>query len=388
MEFKYTNTWEEFEEYCEELYRGYLFRYRKGWGKSWEYEMQRHYVAEMKFIRSKVNEKPDIIKQLWIAAFVGMLSKKYDLTINVKTQTCPYVLHLLNLLPYDVLDEGYALKKIYYSYTTISFVEYEVGELFYNTVKTEIDKFFSGTGYEFFWIAQRKTKQGAGKPIGIGVLPQNRKKLDYVHNCGRLCDGTLCFLEENNISYEATDQFDLTTYYYRVTELNSKLDTDTDKGICIKNTDRFMCSWDMMVKTGCMTPEEELRFRCFKPEEGFQMIQILASVMADIDRSELESEIHCYPNYFTREDIFEYLIEGNMSEENAGYWTTIIRKGQFDQKYNKNGFFSEDEVEKFRAVKFLPSKWNVLTRYKMYRRYAIQKKIIESEKKNEKYFAG
>lgn len=122
MEFKYTNTWEEFEEYCEELYRGYLNRYRKGWGKSWEYEMQRHYVAEIEFIRSKVKEKPDTIKQLWLAAFVGMLSKKYNLTITVKTHTCPYVLHLFNLLPYDVMDEGYALKKIHYSYTTISFV--------------------------------------------------------------------------------------------------------------------------------------------------------------------------------------------------------------------------------------------------------------------------
>ena len=390
MEFKYTNTWEEFKEYSEELYCGYLNRYRKGWGKSWEYEMQRHYVAEMEFIRSKVKEKPDTIKQLWIAAFVGMLSKKYDLTITVKTHTCPYVLHLFNLLPYDVMDEGYALKKIHYSYTTISFVEYEVGELFYNTVKTEIEKFFSGTGYEFFWIAQRKTKQGEGEPIGIGVLPQNRKKLDYFQNCGRLCDGTLCFLEENNISCEATKQFDLTTFYFRVKELNSKLDTDTDKGICIKNTDQFVCSWNMMVKTGCMTPEEELRFRYFKPKEGHQMIQILASVMAVIDHSELEneSEIYCHSNCFTREDVFEYLIEENVSEEYAGYWTTIIRKGQFAQKYKRNGFFREDEVKKFRKVKYLPSKWNVLTRYKMYRRYAIQMKIIESEKKNEMHFSG
>ena len=65
MEFKYTNTWEEFKEYSEELYCGYLNRYRKGWGKSWEYEMQRHYVAEMEFIRSKVKEKPDtVVRQI------------------------------------------------------------------------------------------------------------------------------------------------------------------------------------------------------------------------------------------------------------------------------------------------------------------------------------
>ena len=29
MKFRYTNSWEEFEEYCEELYHGYLNRYRQ-----------------------------------------------------------------------------------------------------------------------------------------------------------------------------------------------------------------------------------------------------------------------------------------------------------------------------------------------------------------------
>ena len=53
MKFRYTNSWEEFEEYCEELYHGYLNRYRQNRGESWKYEMQRHYVAEMKFIRKR-----------------------------------------------------------------------------------------------------------------------------------------------------------------------------------------------------------------------------------------------------------------------------------------------------------------------------------------------
>ena len=61
--------------------------------------------------------------------------------------------------------------------------------------------------------------------------------------------------------------------------------------------------------------------------------------------------------------------------EEAGHWTTIIRKGQFAHEYSGNVSFHEDEVKKFKAVKYLPSKWNVLTRYKMYRRYAIQMKI-------------
>lgn len=86
MKFRYTNSWEEFEGYCKELYYGYLNRYRQNRGESWKYEMQRYYVAEMKFIRSKVEEKPDTIKQLWMAAFMGMLTKKYDLTNKYKNR--------------------------------------------------------------------------------------------------------------------------------------------------------------------------------------------------------------------------------------------------------------------------------------------------------------
>lgn len=46
MKFRYTNSWEEFEGYCKELYYGYLNRYRQNRGESWKYEMQRYYVAE------------------------------------------------------------------------------------------------------------------------------------------------------------------------------------------------------------------------------------------------------------------------------------------------------------------------------------------------------
>ena len=106
-------------------------------------------------------------------------------------------------------------------------------------------------------------------------------------------------------------------------------------------------------------------------------MQILASAMADMDCPEVEnkSELYSHSNCFTREDVFEYLRGINMPEEEAGHWTTIIRKGQFAHEYNGNVSFHEDEVKKFKPVKYLPSKWNVLTRYKMYRRYAIQMKI-------------
>ena len=51
-----------------------------------------------------------------------------------------------------------------------------------------------------------------------------------------------------------------------------------------------------------------------------------------------------------------------MSEENACYWTEVIRKGQFADKYEKGNnkneadYFDDSEVEMFKAVKYLPYK--------------------------------
>lgn len=103
MEFTYTSGWEEFENYCRELYRGYLNRYCQGNEKVWEDELNRIYATEMSFIQKKVNENEEILKELWVAAFVGNLVKKHDLTVTVRTQSCAFILGLFNLLPYDVM---------------------------------------------------------------------------------------------------------------------------------------------------------------------------------------------------------------------------------------------------------------------------------------------
>ena len=147
MEFTYTSGWEEFENYCRELYRGYLNRYCQGNEKVWEDELNRIYATEMSFIQKKVNENEEILKELWVAAFVGNLAKKHDLTVTVRTQSCAFILGLFNLLPYDVMKTT----SINYPFANISLTEYEVGELFYNTAKREIEAFFHDSGYEILW---------------------------------------------------------------------------------------------------------------------------------------------------------------------------------------------------------------------------------------------
>lgn len=72
-----------------------------------------------------------------------------------------------------------------------------------------------------------------------------------------------------------------------------------------------------------------------------------------------------------------------MSEKNACYWTEVIRKGQFADKYEKGNdkdeanYFDDSEVEMFKAVKYLPSEISVSTTYELYKRCAVQNKIAQ-----------
>lgn len=387
MNFKYTNTWEEFENYCETIFQGYFNRYSKDKGGDWEYEIRRQYAFEMKFIRNKVIEDKDILKQLWLAAFMGMLAKKYDLTINVHTQSCPYILHLLNLIPYDVMEKEDLYVKYHYPYAGISLTEYEVGEKFYRTVKAEVETFFGNSGYEFLWLGQSENDNCEAKPVGIAVLSSNKSKLDYLENCGKLSDGSVCFKDEAEVSYGMMEERNLTLYYFRPIKLNTKLDKDIHEGVRIEKTEGFVCTWKDMINTGLMAPEEQLRFQYYEPKED-EMRDILASSMADIDYSQVKYEDWLeYPSEFTREDVFESLRNMVRTEKNACYWTNIIRKGQFAKEYRKcnewdkrreEHLFCHDEVERYKAIKYLPSRWDVLTRYELYRRCIVQTKIIEN----------
>ena len=387
MNFKYTNTWEEFENYCEIIFQGYFYRYGKDKGGDWEHEMRKQYAFEMKFIRNKVMEDKDTLKQLWLAAFMGMLTKKYDLTVNIHTQSCPYVLHLLNLIPYDVMEKEELQVKWHYPYAGISLTEYEVGENFYCTVKAEVETFFGNSGCEFLWLGQSYNDNCEVKPVGIAVLSPNKSKLDYLENCGKLSDGSVCFKDKAEVSYGMMEERNLTLYYFKPTKLNTKLDKDIHEGVRIEKTEGFVCTWKDMINTGFMAPEEQLRFQYYEPKEG-EMMDILASSMADIDYSQVKYEEWLeYPSEFTREDVFESLRNMVTTEKNACYWTNIIRKGQFAKEYRKYNewdkrreehLFCHDEVERYKAIKYLPSRWDVLTRYELYRRCIVQTKIIEN----------
>ena len=378
MEFTYTSGWEEFEQYCKELYRGYLNRYCQGNEKGCEDEINKAYAIGMSFIREKVKENKEILKQLWVAAFIGNLARKYDLTVTVRTQSCAFILGLFNLLPYDVMKKT----SINYPFANISLTEYEVGELFYNTAKREIEAFFHDSRHEILWLGSVEKDEILS--IGIAVLPEGKTKLDYIKNCVKLTDGSIGLIEETTSAYNETEESIAEIYYFRPTKRTTKLDMDICEGLKIDKTENFVCSWENMIETGFMTPEEEVRFQYIKPDTEFEMMEILAFCMADVNYPELEDENILFSVYpFTREDVFRYLINISMSEKNACYWTEVIRKGQFADKYEKGNnkneadYFDDSEVEMFKAVKYLPSEILVLTTYELYKRCAVQNKIAQ-----------
>lgn len=378
MEFTYTSGWEEFEQYCKELYRGYLNRYCQGNEKGCEDEINKGYAIGMSFIREKVKENKEILKQLWVAAFIGNLARKYDLTVTVRTQSCAFILGLFNLLPYDVMKKT----SINYPFANISLTEYEVGELFYNTAKREIEAFFHDSRHEILWLGS--VEKDEIQSIGIAVLPEGKTKLDYIKNCVKLTDGSIGLIEETTSAYNETEESIAEIYYFRPTKRTTKLDMDICEGLKIDKTENFVCSWENMIETGFMTPEEEVRFQYIKPDTEFEMMEILAFCMADVNYPELEDENILFSVYpFTREDVFGYLINISMSEKNACYWTEVIRKGQFADKYEKGNdkdeanYFDDSEVEMFKAVKYLPSEISVSTTYELYKRCAVQNKIAQ-----------
>ena len=87
--------------------------------------------------------------------------------------------------------------------------------------------------------------------------------------------------------------------------------------------------------------------------------------------------------FLEQRKLLEMQIGKTMSEENACYWTEVIRKGQFADKYEKGNnkneadYFDDSEVEMFKAVKYLPSEILVLTTYELYKRCAVQNKITQ-----------
>lgn len=80
-----------------------------------------------------------------------------------------------------------------------------------------------------------------------------------------------------------------------------------------------------------------------------------------------------YP-IFIREDLWDYLKNAGVCEKRAYYWTEIICEGKLQRKRDKlsakeelEGILSDDLIDLFCMMYYLPSRWYVFERYFQYK---------------------
>lgn len=328
MKFKYTNTLEEFVTYCDELLLGFLKRYvPEGIRQD---KVRECYEYEMNLILDKVNKDGNLVRSLWLACLFGMLSKKYDLNINLKHNSFPLTMYLLHLSPYYLFEDGYIGIDYKYPDKNVSVTEFEVGKEFYQICKHEIELFFENTGYEYMEL-------------------------------------------------NATGCFDVKT-----TLVNTRLDGDIEnQRIRIENVKGFEITWEELANESFLTEEEKRLLNYYKPQTEKMIRNVLGFVMSSMEVNDVEiGRWLIEENVTSREDLFDRLCYKWKSVEAPVYWEKVIRKGQFKEiyqrckEYDMAKSFTREEVIAFNAIKYLPSRWDVLTKFTLYKRCVIQKRIL------------
>lgn len=354
MNFKYTNTLEQFTAYCDGLLQGFLDRCVPEGIRSVKVRECYHY--EMELISKQANEDSNIIKGLWVACLFGMLSEKYDLNINIKKNSCPLIMHLLHILPYYLFERAYIAIDYKYPNAEVSVSEFEVGDKFYQTVKDEVDLFFEDTGYDYFWFRGQKNDEMSRETVGIGVLPQNREQIDYK---------------------------ELSCFYVRTVSINTELDKYIEKQEgYVGNTNEFTIEWEELADMCMLTAEEQSLLKHYQPQNEDMIRKILALAMSRIEMKDKEvGRWMIEENITSREDIYDRLQYRWRSVEAPVYWGKVIQNGQFletYQRYRRYGMeecFMEEEVKAFSAIRNLPSRWDVLAKLKLYKQYAVIRKL-------------
>ena len=306
MALKYTHSLNEFIGYCNEKLEDYIVD--KSLNAGQEALTRKRYQEEMHFIYKQAETDSNLTRGLWIAVFLGEMQNRKNIWVRNKIMQCPFVMYLLNLASFNVLEEGYLERKYLYQKTKVAPFDYMVSDNFYESTKAIIAKSFRKSGYTVTWVGgfEPELEKAESKedriPVGfaIGKTPVNA--LEYPEKFGTLYDGEECILEEECWLLEEGELFDDVIYLFN---------------------------------------QEML--------EGYRDFDIK----------------------YSREDLWESLVRRGMSEPEAYYWTEMIRKGQLKRNIQKNRLSStelkklrlivgEESMEYLCEVDYLPNRWSVM----------------------------
>ncbi len=340
MPIKYTDTKDNAIEYVEKRFEEYLSG--KTFCEKERQQTKKRFEEERDFLNRKLEQYPRYVEALWMAIFLGEQIKTKDIMVRNRLDQCPFIMYLLRLASYNILEEGFLNQSYLYRKSNISFFDYSVSENFYEEMKGDMATFFADSGYDYLWIGQESVLLSDARTAnGLVVFPKGEDVINYRAYCGRLIDGNICFLEE----YLPEIEDECAEFRF---ERNEKLSV-----------------------------EEELFLKYFKPENRKDMANVLAytQIVFPYEKPDVYYQKMIAQPYpiFTREDLWNLLRMKGVFEEKAYYWTEVIRKGKLKRLVEEerlplpewkelNEILGEELVELFYLVMRLPSKWNVLER--------------------------
>lgn len=168
--FKYTDPFEEFLVYCNECLRQY-FKEKK-LNETEEQLTKERYGEEIELLKSQVDKDPKLKGALWFAAYLGEMAQEEGICIRGQITQCPFLMYLLHLASYNVLEEGYLDKYYLYEKSNINVFDYYAEERFYGISRKKVEDFFENAGFMVMWIgAESNYSEENRLPNGIFVFP-------------------------------------------------------------------------------------------------------------------------------------------------------------------------------------------------------------------------
>ena len=355
MKLKFNSSEDMLYEYIDQLFDEYMKEERIT-----EVELflsKVRYKEEKELLKKKIQNFPEYIQRFWLAAYLSEISRDTGCILRASVTQCPFIMYLLHLASYNILKKGGLEKPYIYKQTEISIWNLRAGNEWYDSVKHRIDDFFDGTGFQYLWVGAEKTRE----TCGIVVFPEKVELLEYSHwYCDRLPDGTICFQEEIIPEFIREVQ----GYY---TEINRLPAAKAERNMGEDKKEL----WRTFIDMQCLDIAEELVVRHFKPENDDEMINVLALAQfaetighrGVYDQLEMMKGL----SVVTEEDLWNYLRNTGLSENQACYWSDLISRGQLIKNlpsFRRLGnIFDEYFVDILCNISFLPSKWYVMERF-------------------------
>lgn len=345
---KYTSSLSELQKYLDARLAEYIKRKRLNEEET--LQVERYYETEITLLVQQVSELPQMLKGMCFMAFLGHLAKVKKITVSNIVTHCPFICYLLGVVFYDVFEEEYGEEKLYPK-GKINFGTYSVDENFYEVCKDDIKQFLEQSGHICVWEGQAVCGSDSvldRVPSGIVVFSEETNLSEQKYEFGKLYDGQECVLEENILCSNLEGE----SYHFFLAQHEV---------------------WNLS--------KEELQIIEKYKNHEVDKITVIKVLASGVISTRYTSSLHYYDamqnfkdNIYSREDLYQYLLKNQMNEEQALYWTDIIRKGTLGRKLRNHAIsysdygklysaIGKERIDLFSNVRYIPSCWDVLEKF-------------------------